>query len=74
MYRKHIELNNYLFDNPIERSQIDQRNKDHYKKRFNQTNFFNTLPCPRETKKPGFSKKLARWREVGDVDGQIKCN
>ena len=39
MYRKHIELNNYLFDNPIERSQIDQRNKDHYKKRFNQTNF-----------------------------------
>ena len=57
MYRKHIELNNYLFDNPIERSQIDQRNKDHYKKRFNQTNFSTPSHVLERQKNPDFQKK-----------------
>jgi len=73
MYRKHIQLNNYLFDNPIERSQIDQRNKDHYRKRFNQTNFSTPSHVLEKQKNPNFQKKLSRWREVGDV-WMVKSN
>ncbi len=67
MYKKHIKLNNFLYDNPIEQSQIDQRNSDHHELRFRQPNYSVPYHVLEREKNPNFQKKLSRWREVGDL-------
>lgn len=68
MFKKHINLNQNIFENQFEASQIiEQRNADHYMARFSQTNFSIPFHVTQKLQNPNFHKKLSRWREVGDV-------